>query len=74
MATYEQERNADTLPMYEFTAQSASFGPPSVEMQMLFAALARKPEAATQFFSATSGSIPLASFFEPANVAAILSD
>jgi len=74
MATYQQERDADTLPMYEFTAQGASFGPPSVEQRMLLAALARKPEAANRYFSAISGSIPLASFFEPANITSILSD
>ena len=74
MASYEQARNADTLPMYEFTAQGASFGPPPIEQQRLFAALARKQEAANQFFSAMTGSIPLSSFFESSNIASILSD
>jgi 2-polyprenyl-6-methoxyphenol hydroxylase-like FAD-dependent oxidoreductase len=72
MADYEQERNADTLPMYELTAQGASFGPPPTELQMLFAALARKPDAANQYFSALAGSIPLSAFFEPVNIARIL--
>ncbi len=72
MATYEQERNADILPIHEITALGASFAPPSAEEQMLFAALARNPEAANQYFSAMSGSYPLAAFFEPANLAEIL--
>jgi 2-polyprenyl-6-methoxyphenol hydroxylase-like FAD-dependent oxidoreductase len=74
MADYEQKRNIDTVPIYELTAKGASFGPPSVEQLMLFAALARKPEAANQYFSVLAGSIPLTSFFEPANIARILSD
>ncbi len=73
MTEYEQERNAETLPMYEFTAQTASFAPPPVEQQMLFAALAQQPEATQQFFSAITGSIPFASFFSPDNIARIVS-
>jgi 2-polyprenyl-6-methoxyphenol hydroxylase-like FAD-dependent oxidoreductase len=74
MAAYEHKRNVDTLPMYELTAQGASFGQPSVEQQMLFAALERKPEAANQYFSAITGSITVPSFFSPANISRILDE
>lgn len=50
MVAYEQTRNAATLPMYEFTSQIASFASPSVEQQVMFSALAHKPEAAGRFF------------------------
>lgn len=72
MAAYEQTRNVDTLPMYEFTAQIASFAPPSIEQQVMFSALARKPEAASEFFGALSGSVPLQEFFSSANVFRII--
>ncbi len=72
MTDYEQARNAETLPMYEFTAVTASFAPPSIEQQILFAALAQQPEAIQQFFSVITGSIPFAAFFAPDNIAQIV--
>jgi 2-polyprenyl-6-methoxyphenol hydroxylase-like FAD-dependent oxidoreductase len=68
MADYEQKRNEDTLPMYEFTAQTASFAPPTVEQLALFAALAKKPEATEHFFGVLTGSIPVQEFFSPSSL------
>ena len=65
LADYESQRNEDTHPMYEFTSQLAAFTPPSVQEQVLFAALARKPGAADRFFGALTGSVPLQEFFAP---------
>jgi 2-polyprenyl-6-methoxyphenol hydroxylase-like FAD-dependent oxidoreductase len=72
MAEYEAERNADTLPMYEFTAQIASFEPPSVEQVEMFAALTKKPEAAGRFFGVLTGSVPVQEFFSPPSLLRIL--
>lgn len=72
MAAYEQARNADTLPYYEFTAQLASFAPPAPEQQILFSKLARQPEAASQFLGVMTGSVPFQTFFSPANLFRIL--
>lgn len=72
MAVYERRRNADTQPIYEFTAQLAAFAPPSVMQRALFSALAEKPEAASRFFGVLSGSVPLAEFFKPGNLVNIL--
>ncbi len=73
MAGYEQARNAETMPMYEFTANAATFAPPPVEQQALFAAMAQHPEAVEQFFGVITGSISFASFFSPENIMRIKS-
>jgi 2-polyprenyl-6-methoxyphenol hydroxylase-like FAD-dependent oxidoreductase len=68
LADYEHQRNEETLPMYEFTSQLGAFLPPSVEQQVLFAAMAQKPEAASRFFGAFTGSMPLQEFFSAGNL------
>jgi 2-polyprenyl-6-methoxyphenol hydroxylase-like FAD-dependent oxidoreductase len=60
---FERLRNEETLPMYEFTSQIAAFSPPPIEQQVLFAAMAHKPEAASRFLGALTGSISLQEFF-----------
>jgi 2-polyprenyl-6-methoxyphenol hydroxylase-like FAD-dependent oxidoreductase len=60
---YELLRDEETLPMYEFTSQIAAFLPPPIEQQILFAAMARKPQAASRFLGALTGSVPLQEFF-----------
>ncbi len=72
MSEYEQKRNEETLPMYEFTSQLGSFLPPSVEQQVLFNALAKNPEAADMFFGALSGSVPIQEFFAQSNLFRIM--
>ena len=72
LGDYQQKRDAETLPMYEFTAQLASFLPPSVEQQVLFAALEHDPDAAGQFFGVLSGSLPFQDFFAPSNLFRIM--
>jgi hypothetical protein len=72
LAVYEQERNAETLPMYEFTAQIASFEPASPEQELLFTALEKKPREADRFFSALTGSVSLQEFFSSPSLFRIL--
>jgi 2-polyprenyl-6-methoxyphenol hydroxylase-like FAD-dependent oxidoreductase len=72
LAEYERQRNEETLPMYEFTSQLAAFSPPGVEQQVLFAAIAKKPEAANRFFGALTGSVPLQEFFAPRSLFKIM--
>ena len=50
MAVYEKERNAETLPMYKFTWQIASFEPASLQQEILFASLENKPREVERFF------------------------
>ncbi len=72
LGDYERQRNKDTLPMYDFTSQLAAFSPPAVEQDVLFAAMAKKPEAVNQFFGALTGSVPLPEFFAPRNLFKII--
>lgn len=72
LATYERQRNDAAKPMYEFTCQLAPFGPPSPEMQHLFAALPEQQDAINQFLGVFAGTVPIPEFFAPENVNQIL--
>ena len=63
MSMYEQERNAETLPMYEFTRQVASFEPMSLQQEVLFTALENKPKERERFFGMITGSVSVKEFF-----------
>lgn len=69
---YEERRKAETLPMYEFTAQLAAFLPPSVEQLELFSAMAHKPEAFSRFLGMLTGSVRVEEFFSPLNLVGII--
>jgi 2-polyprenyl-6-methoxyphenol hydroxylase-like FAD-dependent oxidoreductase len=69
---YERQRNDASLPMYEFTCQLATLAPPAPEQLQLFAALRDNQPQIERFFGAFAGTIPLAEFFGPENVAKIL--
>ncbi len=68
LAQYENQRNAASREMYEFTTQLASFAPPAVEQRMLFSALPGKPEMASQFLGVMTGAVPFHEFIKPANL------
>ncbi len=72
LADYEKQRNDETLPMYEFTAQLASFGPPQVEQQVLFASLVGKQAEIDRFFGVLTGTVPIPDYFTPANLVKII--
>ena len=58
--------------MYEFTTQLAALAPASPEQQQLFAALRGNQQQIERFFGAFAGTIPLAEFFAPENLANIM--
>ena len=72
LAGYEQKRNAAELPMYQFTLQLASFAPPAIEQQLLFAALQHNQAATDQFFGMFTGVVPMSEFFSPKNLFKII--
>jgi flavin-dependent dehydrogenase len=72
LAGYEQRRNQDALPIYEFTYQLASLAPPPPEMQMLFGALRENQEETNRFFGVMARTVPVADFFAPENIAQIV--
>ena len=72
LAGYEQKRNAAELPMYQFTLGLASFAPPPIEQQVLFAALQHNQAATNQFFGMFTGVVPMSEFFAPKNLFKII--
>jgi 2-polyprenyl-6-methoxyphenol hydroxylase-like FAD-dependent oxidoreductase len=71
LAGYEEGRNEEVRPIYELTHQLAGLEPPPPEMQALFAALRSDPEQASRFFGTIVGTVPIADFFAPENLARI---
>jgi len=72
LGEYEQRRNEQVTPMYEFTQQLAALEPPPPEMQALFTALRDDEEEAGRFLGTVAGTVPLQEFFAPENLARIV--
>jgi 2-polyprenyl-6-methoxyphenol hydroxylase-like FAD-dependent oxidoreductase len=66
-------RDRRVKPMYEFTSQLALLEPPPPPMQRLFLALRGNQDATNQYFSAITGSRPLAEFMSADNLDRIMS-
>src|SRR5829696_2789152 len=62
LGEYEQRRNEQVTPMYEFTQQLAALEPPPPEMQALFTALRDDEEEAGRFLGTVAGTVPLQEF------------
>jgi 2-polyprenyl-6-methoxyphenol hydroxylase-like FAD-dependent oxidoreductase len=71
LASYQDDRDRDALPMYEFTCQLAPLDPPPPEMQQLFGAINGNRSAMDDFVRMNAGTISPARFFAPENVGAI---
>jgi 2-polyprenyl-6-methoxyphenol hydroxylase-like FAD-dependent oxidoreductase len=72
MATYQQARDEEVLPIYGFTTQLASMEPPPPEMQQLLYAVSRDQHAADQFSGVIAGTVSPVTFFDPVNVGRLL--
>jgi 2-polyprenyl-6-methoxyphenol hydroxylase-like FAD-dependent oxidoreductase len=72
MAEYQRTRDAQVLPMYEFTCQVATMEPPPPEMRQLFGAIHGNQSAMDGFVQTNAGTMSPAEFFSPQNVAAIM--
>lgn len=72
---YRLARDAAALPMYELTCGLADLdAPPPPEMLELLAALQGQPEHIARFLGVNAGSVAVADFYGPANVAAVMAD
>jgi 2-polyprenyl-6-methoxyphenol hydroxylase-like FAD-dependent oxidoreductase len=71
MGGYQAARDAQVLPMYEFTCQLATLEPPPAEMQHLLAAMPGNQDAMDGFARTVAGVISPAEFFSAQNVARI---
>jgi flavin-dependent dehydrogenase len=72
MGGYQAARDAQVLPMYEFTCQLATLAPPPPEMQQLLAAMRGNQVAMDGFARTVAGVTSPAEFFAETNVARIL--
>ena len=72
MGDYRATRDRDALPMYGFTCEVASPGPPPAEQVALLAAVAADPEASADFVHMWAGVMPAAEFFAPGNIGRIM--
>jgi flavin-dependent dehydrogenase len=74
LLAYQQARDEQSLPMYEFTNQFASLAPPPPEMERLLAAVYASPRATAEFVQVTAGVLSPAEFFSEANVRRIFDE
>jgi 2-polyprenyl-6-methoxyphenol hydroxylase-like FAD-dependent oxidoreductase len=72
LAGYERERDEDSLPIYALTHQMASLVPPTPDQQALYSALRGNQREIDRFFGVIAGTVPVAEFFAPENIARIV--
>jgi flavin-dependent dehydrogenase len=72
LASYEAQRNEATAAIYEMTVQMAMLQPPTVEQQLLFAALRDNQDASNRFIGTLAGSVRLETFFAPDSIGRII--
>ncbi|MFE9629655.1 NAD(P)/FAD-dependent oxidoreductase [Streptomyces sp. NPDC006463] len=63
MKDYQERRDMQVMPMYEFTAQLASLDPPPPQMQQLLGAVSRSGPAMDGFARVAAGVTSAAEFF-----------
>lgn len=72
MLEYQRARDAQALPMYEFTYRIAPLEPPPAEFRKLLGAISGNPEAMAGFVQVNAGVRSPAEFFSEQNVQSIL--
>jgi flavin-dependent dehydrogenase len=73
MAEYQQTRDREALPVYEFTDDFAQLQPPPPEMQQLLGAMLGNQDAMDGFVSVQANTLAAPEFFAPASVGRIMS-
>ncbi|MGH8774364.1 MAG: NAD(P)/FAD-dependent oxidoreductase [Jiangellaceae bacterium] len=73
MGEYQSRRDEHVLPMYEFTTQLATLGPPPPELQRLLGAMHGNQVAMDGFAQVNAGVTSPAEFLAPENVGRIMS-
>ena len=72
MRDYQRARDAEVLPVYEFTDAFAQLRPPPPELQQLIGAMQGNQPAMDGFVSVQAATLPAPAFFAPQNVARIM--
>jgi 2-polyprenyl-6-methoxyphenol hydroxylase-like FAD-dependent oxidoreductase len=74
MGDYQQARDSNALPVYEFTDDFAQLQPPPPEMQQLLGAMRGNQDAIDGFVSVQAATLPAPEFFAPENVGRIMAE
>jgi 2-polyprenyl-6-methoxyphenol hydroxylase-like FAD-dependent oxidoreductase len=74
MSGYQQARDREALPVYEFTDDFAQLRPPPPETQQLIGAMHGNQRAMDGFVSVQADTLPAPEFFAPANVERIFAE
>jgi 2-polyprenyl-6-methoxyphenol hydroxylase-like FAD-dependent oxidoreductase len=72
MGAYQQTRDHEAMPVYEFTDEFAQMRPPPPEMQQLFGAMHGNQAAMDAFVSVQANTLPAPEFFAPDNLGRIM--
>jgi 2-polyprenyl-6-methoxyphenol hydroxylase-like FAD-dependent oxidoreductase len=72
LTLYEQRHLETSMPLFEMTCEFAALQPPPPEMQQLLGALIGNQAGINQFMGAINGTVPLAEFFAPENMARLV--
>jgi flavin-dependent dehydrogenase len=73
MSDYHRARDAQVLPIYDFTTQLATLEAPPLEMQQLLGAVYGNQDAMDAFVSVTAGTVSPVEFFDPDHIGRIMS-
>ena len=73
MRAYQETRDREAGPIYEFTDEFAQLRPPAPELQQLIGAMHGNQEAMDAFVSVQAATLPAPEFFAPENVGRIMS-
>ena len=72
MSDYQQTRDREARPVYEFTDDFAQLRPPPPEMQQLLGAMHGNQEAMDGFVSVQANTLAAPEFFAPENIGRIM--
>jgi flavin-dependent dehydrogenase len=72
LADHHTRRDAEVMPIYEFTAQLATMEPPPAELQQLLGQIHGHQGAMDAFVSINAGTLSPADFFNPAFLGTLL--
>jgi 2-polyprenyl-6-methoxyphenol hydroxylase-like FAD-dependent oxidoreductase len=74
MLDYQQVRDREVKPIYDFTDDFAQMQPPPPDMQQLIGAMQGNQQAMDAFVSVQAATLPAPEFFSPENVGRIMAE
>ncbi len=72
LSSYEERRNAEAMPMFDFTCRLAALAPLAPDMQQLLGAVHGDSHATDAFLGLVAGTTDFAEFFDRRNIGRIL--